>query len=83
MLRGREYRVSADGSALVLGLTRKMQPTGRTVPRSARALSSDVGQRNVGLCGPQLDGLQLICKSLGRMGSTPFVRSFDGQGPNS
>jgi hypothetical protein len=42
-----------------------MQPTGRTVPGSARALLAGGDQRNVGWCGRGLDRLQLICISLG------------------
>jgi len=42
-----------------------MQPTGRTVPSSARVLIADGDQRNVELCGRGHDGLQLICIPLG------------------
>jgi hypothetical protein len=45
---------------------KQMQPTGRNVPSSARALIADGDQRNVELCGRGHDGLQLICRSLGR-----------------
>jgi hypothetical protein len=44
-----------------------MQLTGRTVPSSARALAADGDQRNEGLCGRGLEGLQLISHSLGRL----------------
>ena len=43
----------------------QMQPTGRLVPSSARALTADGGQWNEGLCGRVDDRLQLICTSLG------------------
>jgi hypothetical protein len=43
-----------------------MQPTGRAVPNSVRALLAAGDQRNLELCGRGLEGLQLICKSLGR-----------------
>jgi hypothetical protein len=42
----------------------QMQPTGRTVPSSARVLIADGDQRNVELFGRGPEGLQLICKSL-------------------
>jgi hypothetical protein len=42
-----------------------MQPTARSVPSSARALITDDDQRNVGECGRQNDGPQLMCTSLG------------------
>jgi hypothetical protein len=42
-----------------------MQPTGRTVPNSVRVLIADGDQRNVKLCGRELEGLQLICIPLG------------------
>jgi uncharacterized damage-inducible protein DinB len=45
---------------------KQMQPTGRTVPRSARALIADGDQWNVGLFGRELEGPQLICNPLGR-----------------
>jgi hypothetical protein len=43
----------------------QMQPTCRRTPNSVRALIAYGAQRNVGWCGRQHDGLQLICKSLG------------------
>ena len=51
---------------------------------SRRALLSDVGQRNVGLCGRYHEGLQLICKVARPDGTTDaklFVtttRSLEG-----
>ena len=42
----------------------RMQPTGRSVPNSVRALPADGGQRNVGLCEPRLESPQLMRKSL-------------------
>ena len=42
-----------------------MQPTGRTAPSSARALTSDGGQRNVKLYGHGLESPQLMRISLG------------------
>ncbi len=50
-----------------------MQPTGRSVPSSARVLMADGDQRNEGLCGRGLDGLQLICKSLGGRQRGPLI----------
>ena len=46
----------------------QMQPTGRTVPSSARVLLAAGEQRNGKLCARGLEGLQLICIPLG--GST-------------
>jgi hypothetical protein len=43
-----------------------MQPAGRTVPNSVRALLADGDQRNEGWCGRRQDRLQLMRKSLGR-----------------
>jgi hypothetical protein len=43
----------------------EMQPTSRTIPSSARALTAAGAQRNKGLCGRRLDGLQLISIPLG------------------
>jgi hypothetical protein len=43
----------------------QIQPTGRTVPNSARALIADGDQRNEKLFGRGLKSLQLICNSLG------------------
>jgi len=40
-----------------------MQLTGRSDPTSARALTADGGQWNIGLCGREHDRLQLICRS--------------------
>jgi len=42
-----------------------MQPTSRTVPSSAWALTAVGDQRNKDLRGRQLEGLQLISPSLG------------------
>jgi hypothetical protein len=47
----------------------QMQPTGRTVPSSARVLIAAGDQRNVELCGRGLDRLQLICIPLGHTSS--------------
>lgn len=43
-----------------------MQPTDRTVPSPARGLIAGADQRNEGLCGRGPEGLQLICRPLGR-----------------
>jgi hypothetical protein len=42
-----------------------MQPTGRTIPNSVRALIAAGDQRNVGLCGREHEGPQLMRQSLG------------------
>jgi hypothetical protein len=42
----------------------RMQPTGRMVPSSGRALLADGDQRNVSWRGRELDRPQLICRSL-------------------
>jgi hypothetical protein len=58
-----------------------MQPTGRAVPNSVRALLAAGDQRNLELCGRGLEGLQLICKSLGS-GRSPLSAgglSFGGE----
>jgi hypothetical protein len=44
----------------------RMQPTGRGVPSSARALRPFRTKRNEGLCGRQQESPQLMRKSLGR-----------------
>ena len=44
----------------------RMQPTGRSVPSSARALIADGDQWNEGWCGRGLEGPQLMRMSLGR-----------------
>jgi hypothetical protein len=44
----------------------RMQPTGRSVPSSVRALIALGDQWNKGLCGRRLDRPQLMRKSLGR-----------------
>jgi hypothetical protein len=38
----------------------QLQPTGRWVPSSARALAAVGDQRTIGLCGRGHEGLQLI-----------------------
>jgi hypothetical protein len=43
----------------------QMQPTGRSAPSSARALIAGGDQWSIGWCGHGLEGLQLICISLG------------------
>jgi len=43
-----------------------MQPPGRSVPSSARALIADGGQRNESLCGHELECPQLMRMSSGR-----------------
>jgi hypothetical protein len=63
---------------------KQMQPTGRTVPGSARVLIADGGQRNVKLCGRGLEGLQLICKPFyesGCLGRAPASLYAEGFGP--
>ena len=44
----------------------RMQPTGRSVPGSARALIAEGDQWNRGLCGRRLEGPQLMRISLDR-----------------
>jgi hypothetical protein len=43
---------------------KQMQPTGRTIPSSARALIAGGDQWNEELCGRHHEGLQLICSPL-------------------
>jgi len=54
-----------------------MQPTGRSVPSSARALIADGGQRNVKLCGRGLDGPQLMRISLGNNTATAVHNAIE------
>jgi len=67
---GRQRRAQQPSPPLIPGRCRRvlpnpqMQQAGRVLPRSARARTSGVGQRNVGWCGRGHDRLQLICRSL-------------------
>ena len=57
-----------------------MQPPGRTVPSSARALLAAGDQRNVELCGRGHDRPQLMRKSLdGRRGESVRIKRNGGQ----
>jgi hypothetical protein len=56
-----------------------MQPTGRTgAPASVGAALSSSALWNVGLCGRQLEGLQLMRKSLGRCTTRETHRRMTG-----
>jgi hypothetical protein len=59
----------------------RMQPTGRSGRRSARARASQQpGSGSVDLCGRGPEGLQLMCQSLGgpRFGSASYVSTGTG-----
>ena len=62
---GRGSRGNQPAGRATLTPNLQMQPTGRTVPSSARALAAVGDPRNVGLCGRGPEGLQLICIPLG------------------
>jgi len=62
-----------DGCALLrFSLSEaRMQPTGRTGARLRAGGTLRERRRNVGLCGRGPEGLQLMRKSLGRVGLNP------------